>query len=276
MTDTPLQSTKREMQRMFSEPRLWAAMAGAALLLGMVGPFGTFDELRLLPRIAYWAAVVLLTYAAGVSTVYFLVALFFGPRTRNLLAYLIAGAVAGLPVAAVVIALNSQLEGAPSSLREAMPLVLYCMAIAAVVSLLIAIFSIAASKDAEAARVRAEAAAPAAPPASPPAEPQRPAILDRLPLNLRGRLAYMSMQDHYVEVHTDKGGTLVLMRLADAIAETGGVPGLQIHRSHWVATAAVASVLRKDGRLLLKMADGTELPVSRSYMAAVRDAGLAR
>src|SRR5690606_17132350 len=69
--------------------------------------------------------------------------------------------------------------------------------------------------------------------------PPRPAVLNRLPHHLRGRLIYMSMQDHYVDVHTDRGNALVLMRLGDAIAETGATPGLQIHRSHWVALDAV-------------------------------------
>lgn len=83
------------------------------------------------------------------------------------------------------------------------------------------------------------------------------------------------MQDHYVEIRTDKGGALVLMRLADAIAETEGVAGLQIHRSHWIAIGQVAQSVRLGGRLMLKMKDGTMLPVSRSYIEEVRAAGLA-
>ncbi len=83
------------------------------------------------------------------------------------------------------------------------------------------------------------------------------------------------MQDHYVDVRTDKGGTLVLMRLADAIAETEGVAGLQIHRSHWVALEGIEKAVRRDGRLLLRMRDGTELPVSRTFAPAVREAGFA-
>jgi DNA-binding LytR/AlgR family response regulator len=65
------------------------------------------------------------------------------------------------------------------------------------------------------------------------------------------------------------------MRLADAIRETGMVPGLQIHRSHWVAKDAVAKVHRSEGKLMLELRNGMRLPVSRSYLAAARDAGLA-
>jgi hypothetical protein len=277
VSDTPLQSTKRELQRMLSQPRLWAALIGASLLIGLIGPFGTFDSLTILPRLAYWTAVVVLTYVAGLATVYLVVALFFRPRTTRLVPYLVAGAVAGLPVAAIVVGLNSQLYGEPGTLRGALALTGYCVAISAIVSVLVALFSIPpAEPQTSEAETVASAAMLAAPVASPPLEPRRPAILDRLPVHLRGKLAYMSMQDHYVDVHTDKGGTLVLMRLADAIAETDGEPGLQIHRSHWVASAAVAAAVRREGRLVLKMQDGAELPVSRSYMAAVREAGLAR
>jgi hypothetical protein len=281
VSDTPLQSTLRELQRMLSEPKLWSALIGAALLLGLVGPFGTFDRLELLPRIAYWTAIVVITYAIGVGTVYFVVAAFFASKRRSLFAYTIAGLVSGLPVAGIVYGLNSQLYGV-SGAGSFMELLVYCMAIAAVVSVLVALFSIPRPEDV-AGEVRAVAGyegvpSPAVPAAIPtmPAETPRPPILDRLPVHLRGPLAYMTMQDHYVDVHTEKGGTLVLMRMADAIAETRGVAGLQIHRSHWVATAAVAAAVRRDGRLFLRMKDGAELPVSRSYTAAVRDAGLGR
>jgi DNA-binding LytR/AlgR family response regulator len=59
-----------------------------------------------------------------------------------------------------------------------------------------------------------------------------PPILNRVPVQRRGRLIALSVSDHYVEVLTDGGRSLVLMRLSDAIAETGPVKGLQIHRSH--------------------------------------------
>jgi DNA-binding LytR/AlgR family response regulator len=274
VSDGPLQSTKRELQRRLSEPKLWAALIGGGLIIGLIGPFGTFDSLAMLPRLAYWIAVAVLTYVTGLATVYLVVAVFFEPRSTRLVAYLVAGMIAGLPPAAIVVGLNSQLYGHPASIGDALVLTAYSVAIATIVSVLVALFSIPGAATPDAATTAA--AALAGPVAAPPQELRRPSILDRLPLHLRGRLAYMTMQDHYVDVHTDKGSTLVLMRLADAITETDGVPGLQIHRSHWVARAAVQAAVRRDGKLLLKMEDGAELPVSRSYMGAVREAGLAR
>ena len=78
------------------------------------------------------------------------------------------------------------------------------------------------------------------------------------------------MQDHYTEVVTARGRQLVLLRFADAMKETGDTPGLQVHRSHWIADADVVSLRRQAGRLHLLTGDGTEVPVSRSHAAAVQ------
>lgn len=267
MSDTPLQSTMRELQRQFSSARLWLTLVAVSLLLGLVGPFGTFEQHDLLQRIAYWSIVAVSTYAVGIGTIGLIVRLFHPDGRAGPGLYAVAGAIAGVPIFALVYLFNGLVFGFDLPL-ETWFLALACVLIAAVLSALIAVFSRAQALELDAVQQQPVVAMGAA-------AQVRPTIIDRLPAGLRGQLAYLSMQDHYVDVHTDKGGTLVLMRLADAINETTGVPGLQIHRSHWVAIAAVAEAVRRDGRLMLKMRDGVELPVSRPYMAAVREAGLA-
>jgi DNA-binding LytR/AlgR family response regulator len=54
----------------------------------------------------------------------------------------------------------------------------------------------------------------------------------------------------------------------------GAVRGHRVHRSHWVAEDAIRETLRRDGRVFLTMTDGAEIPVSRSYQKALREAGL--
>jgi DNA-binding LytR/AlgR family response regulator len=102
----------------------------------------------------------------------------------------------------------------------------------------------------------------------------RPRLLDRLPSSLGERVLCLEMEDHYVRVHGDHGSVLVLMRLADAIAELEGVDGMQVHRSWWLSLDAVAGTLRRGQGLALLLSNGMEVPVSRSYAAAVRSAGL--
>lgn len=256
MRDNALQFTMREMQRVATSPLPWAALAGAALVLGMVGPFGTYESLRLPARLAYWAAIVVSTYFLGFAFVSLLEKLIFTGRPGPA-GFALIGAVAGVPVALFVWLLNRLVYGA--DVVFLLPLTLYVMAIAAVSSGVIAFFSVRL----------AHAPAPAQPSA------QRPKLIDRLQPRLRGKLLYLSMQDHYVEVVTDKGSELILMRMSDAVDETAPVEGLQIHRSYWVASDAVTGTTRRDGRLILSMSDGAELPVSRNRIGAVKDAGLA-
>ena len=47
------------------QPLPLAVLAAVALVLALSGPFGTLEALRPGPRLAYWAAVVALTWAAG-------------------------------------------------------------------------------------------------------------------------------------------------------------------------------------------------------------------
>ena len=99
------------------------------------------------------------------------------------------------------------------------------------------------------------------------------ALLSRLPAPKRGELLHLRMQDHYVEVHTDKGMEMLLLRFRDALQEVEGVDGMQVHRSHWVARAAVEKVQRREGRVVLRLVNGVQVPVSRSFMPALRARG---
>ena len=67
---------------------------------------------------------------------------------------------------------------------------------------------------------------------------------------------------------------MILMRFSDAMKETAPVNGLQVHRSHWVAREHVVTAKRAGDRATLTLTNGAEVPVSRSYLPAVRDAGL--
>lgn len=102
----------------------------------------------------------------------------------------------------------------------------------------------------------------------------RPKLLGRLPAEIDGALLHLSVSDHYVEVATDRGTGRVLMRFSDAIGEVASVDGLRVHRSHWVARAAVATVERDRGRTFLTLTNGARVPVSRAYEGAVARLGL--
>lgn len=106
------------------------------------------------------------------------------------------------------------------------------------------------------------------------AAPAPPPILQRLPLEKRGTLLALSVEDHYVRVHTSQGTEMVLMRLSDAMKETGNIPGAQVHRSHWVAFKAVTAARREGDRAILTLSSGVDIPVSRANLSKVKEAGL--
>ncbi|UJF23386.1 LytTR family DNA-binding domain-containing protein [Shewanella sp. OMA3-2] len=91
-----------------------------------------------------------------------------------------------------------------------------------------------------------------------------------LPLEKRGQLLCLEMDDHYLKVHTDKGQHMLLMRLKDALVQLEGFPGLQTHRSWWVANQAVVSVSKENRKMSLLLSNHLEVPVSRTFAEAVK------
>jgi LytTr DNA-binding domain len=106
------------------------------------------------------------------------------------------------------------------------------------------------------------------------ASSEPPKFLDRLPLKLRGAEVWaVEAEDHYLRLHTSEGQDLILLRLSDAIGELEGIEGAQVHRSWWVARAAITEAVRGDGRATLTLKDGAEVPVSRPYARLLRERG---
>lgn len=265
MDRRPLQSALREMHAVTVSRYSRIGLLLATILLTVSGPFGTFERFNVGQRLAYWAIMVVVSYLVGQGATAFFIELLRERVTQKWPRALMAGVLAALPVTLVVLLVEG-IANQHLDMGQGLTLWLYVTIITLVlVVALVAVRDLVAETE---AKVPAEAAPVAAAPEPPP-------ILTRVPLPQRGALLALIVEDHYVDIVTDKGKTLVLMRLADAIRETGVVPGLQIHRSHWVAKDAVAKVHRGDGKVTLELRNGMRLAVSRSYLAAAREAGLA-
>jgi DNA-binding LytR/AlgR family response regulator len=99
-------------------------------------------------------------------------------------------------------------------------------------------------------------------------------LRERLPPRLSMvAIRAVEADDHYLKVHTSGGTEHILMRLADALAELEGIEGAQVHRSWWVARDGFERVERRDGKVVLVLPGGTEAPVSRTHLRALREAG---
>jgi len=98
----------------------------------------------------------------------------------------------------------------------------------------------------------------------------RGGIERHLPINKSGELIAMSAQDHYVSLVTDAGDHLVRISMKDAVADTEAQQGLQVHRSHWVAYAAMRDVEKKGERWFVNLSNNMQIPVSKSKLAEVQ------
>ncbi len=98
-------------------------------------------------------------------------------------------------------------------------------------------------------------------------------FLKRIPNRIAGDLLSLRTEDHYLRIHTTTGSDLILFRLKDALAELDAADGMQVHRSYWVARNAIEAIERKGRKTILVLKNGKHVPVSESFMPAVRDAG---
>ena len=98
-------------------------------------------------------------------------------------------------------------------------------------------------------------------------------FVERLPPEKRGRLLCLKTEDHYLRVYTDRGEELILLRLKDALRELETHDGRQVHRSYWVARAALAEAKRDGRKTFLRLTNGLEVPVSQTYLPELRSAG---
>ncbi len=247
-------------------------MVLAVVLLSVGGPFGTFQNFNLGQRVAYWAAMVGVSYLVGQGAATFFIEILRPQITQKWPRLIVAGLLTSLPVTVVVLLVNG-IAYQHMDVSESLNIWLYVTIITlAVVFTLVTLQDVMSEKAPTATTAPVPADAPPAPGPAPTAK--QPAILERVPLPQRGRLLALSVEDHYVDIITDKGKALVLLRLADAMRETNPVPGLQIHRSHWVARDAVVRTHRTAGKVTLELSNGLMLPVSRGFLPAVKEAGL--
>lgn len=255
MNDIRSSSTLRDVREHLGHPVTLSLLAITALVLSLMGAFGTANELRFLPRLAYWLATVGVTYALGYGISLANWAWLRG-RVTHIAIVALASVLTGLGVVVTVLLINGMVFG----LRPELP---------GDVSSLLTIFAVSALVSAAIHIAQPNQSAG-------PAQPKKAEapILARVPVGKRGALIALSVEDHYVRIRTTKGETMVLMRLSDAIREAAPVAGLQVHRSHWVARDHVTAARREGERAVLSFAVGRDIPVSRSHIRAVKDAGL--
>ncbi|MGZ5182027.1 MAG: LytTR family DNA-binding domain-containing protein [Ramlibacter sp.] len=246
-------------------PRLLAQLAiagGLGIFFAITGPFGTYRELGTAARYAYWVGLVLVGHFNMVLCMHALARFWPGcaPGWRIGLVTLVSA----LPTTFAVAWAESLLRLGHAVPLAVMPRVYGCVALIQLLMLLVQV------------RLHAPLAPRIAPaPAEPGTAPQPAPFLARIPPHLGQQLLALQAEDHYLRVITASGSDLILMRMADALRELDAQPGLQVHRSWWVAHEAVSGVRRDGGKTMLVLSNGQQVPVSRTYLPAVRSAPFA-
>ena len=244
--------------------RPWLAFAIIAILPGLVlsllGPFGSFSAPIGL-RFAFWMPTMAIGAAlgAGVSIISERLSIFCGRPALRAVAIVTTMTIA---MSGVVLGISHLIFG-PGRVTFSATFVCYVWIITVVVAMIGAIL-----------RARNTRIAVAAAPIAAQIVPAPKSFSARLPAKLKGsNILALEAEDHYVRVHTDAGSDLILIRLADAIAEMGATPGARTHRSWWVAKSAVKSMHRANGRVTLVLANDAQVPISRGYASELRQAG---
>jgi len=89
---------------------------------------------------------------------------------------------------------------------------------------------------------------------------------------VRGALLAVQAEAHFIRVHTTRGQDLIHHRFGEALKALASLPGERVHRSWWVAADAIDQ--QASSSTQLRLLNGLDVPVGRTYMMDARRAGL--
>ena len=272
-----MQEVFRYWRRSIREPISLFIVALAATLCVISGPFGTLQSFSALHRAMYWLPNII--FGGCVSLFIRIVLRLYFPQVAKSLIETATVAVFVATFGGVLLfwseyftALHGGENYLPSRGMQLLYLALVAGSFLWLRNFVIEVISQRATANPD-TKVE-EDPVPANIPD--PAPASGPRLLRRLPDALRSPVLFMTAEDHFVAVHTEKGVHRLRMRFKDAIDEMEGVEGFFTHRSYWVSRAAIAGA-QKNGaawRLLLKC--GQDIPVSRKHQPDLEAAGLLR
>jgi LytTr DNA-binding domain len=255
--------------------RMCAVALAAGVLLGIIGPFGTFESMPTPTRFAFWLGGIAVGMIIHIPLFY--AAALLGTQYRLPAWIWVSGSavVAAVPMTFVINGIFATMIGAAN--LDSMPQ-LYPFVFA--ISLPMQWISYFTREQSAPKQADAIANAPVPPILVPEPAAAVPAVsssplklTSRLPARLGKVIICLEMEDHYVRVHTALGDTMIHMRMADAALELDGIEGMLVHRSYWVAREAITGWSREGKTLTLQLSNGKSIPVARDRQPLVRAAG---
>lgn len=99
-----------------------------------------------------------------------------------------------------------------------------------------------------------------------------PAFITRLPVRISvEEVLAIKAEQHYIRIMTPAREHMILYRFSDAISQLDAELGMQVHRSWWVAHAAIDGLQQSAKKLLIVLNSGREVPVSAPYQGMLKE-----
>lgn len=225
-----------------------------ALALGHAGPYGTYEKFSLATRMGFWVCVILVPWS--LSKLLFFLAAHFAPDnlSKGYISIMLMPLLALLGSAVVsFINLNVGLYQNQTFMQVWPASILVWLVFAFVIVLPMTYLGSELAREQRKVGVTT----------------MMEFFHHKLPESLKDtQLIALKAEDHYLRVITDGGSALILMKFDDALAALNGYPGIQTHRSWWLAHSQLAGIGRVTTSVSLQ--DGTKVPISRRRRKAVQ------
>lgn len=250
---------------------IWAICSTGAVL---AGPFGTYSSMSLLARLFYWPAVVTTSIFLGYLG-HAIARMILKEERTSLFGQFLGSGLGAFLITADIWGLTKLFAAYRTTQPSYWTLFGYVsFVIVAVYVSRYAMRGVLQSTGMARATVNEQEVSTSTSSEAVTEEPLTPRLVRRLPEKFNGKILRLTADNHFVEVVSECGSTSLRMRLRDAVSEMDGVEGSLVHRSHWVAHEGIQSVEKVRGKLVIRLSNGDEVPVSRSYRASLEAANL--
>jgi hypothetical protein len=241
---------------------VFLAWVTLSAITAVVGPFSTYDTMPIEVRFVYWGVIIgsAVILSEGIQKIVSFIPT-SGPLQADILGSVLMGPTFGFAITVFnALTMGSGPLGVEAWITNTVVVLLVCCGVV--------VFRVYVRSLAGDSAVAREAKEPS------DSSADLPSFLRDIDPEIGRSVRWIEADDHYLRVHAASGSARVLMRFRDALEELAHLPGLQVHRSHWVRIEAVDEV-RPDGRRhVAVLSCGTEVPVSRSYLGNLEMAGL--
>jgi len=271
-------SPMSELPSIIGTPREWAkdltTATAIGVFLGVIGPFGSFNGGPVELRIFFWVVNFWVGFIIIATAVRLAIRAAIRLDVPVWFAISVGVAIGAFPLGLIVSLFSAHFwPGNHGHMSRFYEWYGQTLAISEPCSWAFYLFRSRLERQAAELAGPAPAAVAPTPPAAPPAPSPTADFLDRLPPRLGRELLCLQMEDHYVRAHTARGSDLILIPLKQAAAELGAIEGMQVHRSWWVARAAVRAAVTNGRNTALELTNGVVVPVSRASVAPLKAAG---